>query len=109
VRAADAAVWRRLDLGAVTDRLQHVAPILVIEVAGTDEEESALREKADWYLGHGVRAVWLILPDTKDVVVVRSGSESRLGEGDRVPEMSELPGLCPEVVAFFVQLQGSQT
>lgn len=50
VRAADAAVWRRADLGPSVGRLGHTAPLLAVEVAGQDEDESVLRSKAEWYL-----------------------------------------------------------
>jgi Uma2 family endonuclease len=104
VRAADVAVWRRADVGAPVGRLQRVAPILAVEVAGTDEEEAVLREKASWYREHGIAVIWLVLPETREVLVLRAGSESRYACGERLPEAEELPGLSPEVAAFFAQL-----
>src|SRR5262245_7878991 len=44
-RAADAAIWRRADLGAYTGGLRRTPPVLAVEVAGRDESEALLREK----------------------------------------------------------------
>jgi Uma2 family endonuclease len=104
VRAADAAVWRRADVGAPVGRIQHVAPVLAVEVAGTDEEEAVLREKANWYREHGVAVIWLVLPETREVIVVRGSSESRHASAEQLPELEALPGLRPDVAAFFTQL-----
>jgi hypothetical protein len=41
IRAADAAVWRRADVGPSTRRLRHAPPILAVEVAGLDEDEQS--------------------------------------------------------------------
>ncbi|MBI2896547.1 MAG: Uma2 family endonuclease [Deltaproteobacteria bacterium] len=103
-RGADAAVWRRADVGSVTGRFQRVPPLLAVEVAGQDEGETELRIKASWYLEHGVRVVWLVLPDVREVVVVRPDGESRHGLGGRLPAIDELPGLEPPVDRFFKQI-----
>lgn len=103
-RAADAAIWRRADAGARHGGLRRVPPLLAVEVAGTDEDEAALRDKAGWYLGAGVRAVWLILPDSREVVVVTAGGERRYSIGEILPAHAELPELIPRVGDFFVQL-----
>ncbi len=81
-------------------------PVLAVEVAGQDDREPYLREKAHWYLERGV-AVWLVLPETREVLVL-SGSasarqESRHGASDQLPAHEALPGVTPEVVAFFSQ------
>jgi Uma2 family endonuclease len=104
VRAADAAVWRKADVRERTGRVRTVPPILAVEVAGQDEEERVLGDKARWYLGHGVRLVWLVLPETREVIVVEQASEQRFGHGERLPETELLPGLDPHVARFFAQL-----
>jgi Uma2 family endonuclease len=58
VRAADAAIWRRADRGAIAPRSQRVAPLLAVEVAGEEEREPALRDKARWYLDAGRWCGW---------------------------------------------------
>jgi Putative restriction endonuclease len=67
VRAAGAAIWRRSEVGPARGRLQHVAPVLAVEVAGVDEDEARLRDKAAWYLAHGVQVVWVVLPERREI------------------------------------------
>jgi Uma2 family endonuclease len=104
VRAADAAVWRAAEAGERSGRVRSVPPVLAVEIAGEDEEERVLKDKARWYLEHGVALVWLVLPDTREVVVIRAGGEQRFGRGQRLAATDLLPGLEPEVAQFFVQL-----
>ncbi|HKY39461.1 MAG TPA: Uma2 family endonuclease [Polyangiaceae bacterium] len=104
IRAADAAVWRRASVGPSVGRLRHVPPTLAVEVAGQDEDEAVLREKAGWYLRSGVAVVWLVLPESREVAVLCSGGETRYQRDDRLTEMEELPGLAPKVARFFAQL-----
>lgn len=106
IRAADAAVWRRADVGPSTGRLRHAPPVLAVEVAGQDEDEHSLREKAEWYLRHGVGIVWLILPESREVIVLRVGAESRHAAATQLAEDPRLPGLAPTVDRFFAQLEG---
>jgi Uma2 family endonuclease len=105
-RAADAAIWRRTDVGAQVGRLRRAPPVLAVEVAGVDEPEALLREKAGWYLGVGVATVWVVLPEAREVLVVTAQGEARCARGERVPEPEGLGGLAPEVGELFVQLEG---
>jgi Uma2 family endonuclease len=106
VRAAEAAVWRRRGLGRLTTKLATVAPILVVEVAGRDDGESELRDKAAWYLRRGVQIVWIAIPETLEVIVLTLAGESRHRRG-RLPRHAALPGLVPRVPEFFRQIRGS--
>jgi len=104
IRAADAAVWRRADVGPSTGRLRHAPPVLAVEVAGQDEDEQSLRGKAAWYVRHGVAIVWLILPESREVVVLGSGADARYAANADLPPDPRLPGLAPNVARFFAQL-----
>jgi Uma2 family endonuclease len=104
VRAADAAVWTRLAAGASIGKLRAAPPVLAAEVAGADEDEAALRDKAAWYLGHGVRVVWIVLPPVREALVLTANGESRHSKGDILPACSELPGLELPVARLFDQL-----
>lgn len=104
IRAADAAVWRSADATVRVGKLRRTAPVLAVEIAGQDEGESELRDKARWYLAHGVTIVWIVLPETREVVVVRGEGEARYAKGSRVAEDGELPGLAPAVADLFAQL-----
>jgi Uma2 family endonuclease len=104
IRAADAAVWSRAAVGPSVGRLRHVAPVLAVEVAGQDEDEAVLRKKAQWYLAAGVSLVWLVIPESREVLVFSGEAEQRFGRGQRLPEATELPSLHPDVDRFFAQL-----
>jgi hypothetical protein len=45
-----------------------------------------------------------VLPDTREVVVVTSGGDTRHGGLDRLPSNVLLPGLEPDVARLFAQL-----
>ena len=68
VRAADAAIWR-LNAGHPSG-FRRIAPVLAVEVAGEEETEALLRDKASWYLAAGVSVVWLVLPASREILVV---------------------------------------
>lgn len=103
-RGADAAVWRKDQGGPVDKRTLRFAPLLAVEIAGQDEDEEDLREKARWYIDHGVRVVWLVFPDRREVVILRDASDRRFRRDERLPEAPELPGLSPLVAELFDQL-----
>jgi Uma2 family endonuclease len=107
IRAADAAVWLRAQVGPATGRLRHAPPVLAVEIAGADDDEPAMREKARWYLSHDVEIVWIIVPSTREVIVIGSNHEWRLHRGQPIPPTEKLPGLSPDVASFFVQLDRS--
>jgi len=104
-RGADAAVWRKADVGTHTGGLRPVPPLLAVEIAGSDEGEPDLRAKAHWYLEHGVSCVWLVLPETREVVVLGVASESRFGTGSRLSSHPSLPDLAPQVGELVTQLE----
>jgi Uma2 family endonuclease len=104
VRAADGAIWRRADLGDRTGGFRRVPPLLAVEVAGKDEGENALREKARWYFDRGVKIVWVTLPASREALVLRPTREARCAQGETIPPDPELPGLVPAVARFFWQL-----
>jgi Uma2 family endonuclease len=60
VRGADAAVWRKADVGSASGGLRRAPPVLAVEVAGVDDTVELLREKAAWYLAQGTQVVWRI-------------------------------------------------
>lgn len=105
-RAADAAIWRRADVGAHTGGLRRQPPVLAVEVAGQDDTESYLRDKARWYLAVGVELVWLVLPQSREVVVITAQGESRHAHDATLASHPALPGLAPAVRELFVQLDG---
>lgn len=104
VRGADIAVWRRDVLGPIDGRYARVAPVLAVEVKGELEEEALLREKAKWYLAHGVEVVWLLLNADARVIVIDADGETTYGLLDHIPPRKSLPDLSPAVSELFRQI-----
>jgi Uma2 family endonuclease len=105
-RGADAAVWRRADLGPRRGKFRPVPPVLAVEVKGELEDEETLRAKAHWYLSHGVEVVWLLFPEERRVIVLTAGQEHLVGPSGRLPPHPSLPGLEPLLEELFEQLEG---
>jgi len=103
-RGADGAVWRRADVEPNDPGPVRVPPVLAAEVAGRDEGERQLRDKARWYLEAGVAIVWLLFPREREVLVVTRAEESRHHPGARLPPHPQVPGLTPLVEELFLQL-----
>ncbi len=103
-RGADAAIWRRREAEPRTGGFRRTPPVLAVEVAGRDEDELALREKAAWYLAAGVQLVWLVLPDSRELVELVQGQEQRLTASEEITGRASLPGLSLLVSELFEQL-----
>lgn len=103
VRGADIAVWRRADVGPHRGKFRRVPPLLAVEVAGEDEGERALLEKAAWYLDHRVKTVWLAFPEAREVVVV-TARRTRRCRGATLLDASALPALEISATELFRQL-----
>jgi Uma2 family endonuclease len=109
-RGGDAAVFRRADVGPYRKRFRHVPPILAVEVAGGDDEsEAVLREKARWYFDNGVAIVWIVLPETREVLVLTRAGESRHGMGETLPSSPLLPDLAPRVDELCAQVSAGES
>lgn len=106
VRAADAAIWRRDALAPNSGGFRRVPPILAAEVAGRDDTVDSLREKARWYLEHGVDVVWILVPATRSALVVTRAGETPVPAGGRLPAHPGLPGLAPLLGDVFRQIAG---
>ena len=101
VRAPDVAVFRAPDVDKSSPGYARAAPVLAVEVTGEREDETALREKARWYLAKGSEVVWLVLAESAEVVVLTAAGERRCALDDVLPEHPALPGLAPRVRALF--------
>jgi len=108
-RGADGAIWRRADVGAIPAGLFRVPPVLAAEVAGRDEGETQLRDKARWYLDAGVAVVWVLLPREREVLVITRAGECRHRLGERLPPGPHVAGLIPSVDELFTQISGERS
>lgn len=80
-------------------------PDIAIEVTMDEESASRLAYKAQLYLAHGARAVWIPDPDERAVYVLRGGADiSRLVPGDRLEEPDLLPGFSLTVDEIFAEI-----
>jgi Uma2 family endonuclease len=103
-RGADAAVWRRSEVGPLTGGYVRVPPLLAVEVVGKYDTERHLRSKAAWYLDWGADCVWLLYPKDRRVIILTAEGEATFGAGERLPERAATPGLAPLVDELFEQI-----
>ncbi len=79
-----------------------VVPDLAIEVVSPDDRGGEIRKKAREYLGHGMRQVWIVWPETREVVLHRSPKQIEVfEEGDELTSEDLLPGLRVSLNALF--------
>jgi hypothetical protein len=69
-----------------------------------EDAPDALRQKALWYLAHGVETAWLVLPESRSVEIVTATGSVEVRAGDVMQEPIALPDLHPKVADFFRQL-----
>lgn len=83
--------------GAVTQM-----PDLAVEIKSPDDSYITLREKALYYLKHGARLVWLIIPDKQAVEVFTADAPiTVLHAADSLDGGDVLPGFTLLVSAIF--------
>lgn len=81
-------------------------PDLAVEIKSPNDTMVELREKAAWYLQHGTRLVWLVLPDQQGVEVCRQDDNGALacktvGPNGILSGEDLLPGFKLEMVKLF--------
>ena len=92
----------RLPLDAWNAGYSEVVPDLVVEVASPSDSRRELNDKAQMWLRHGVRLVWVVQPDTRTVDVHAAvGPVATLGDDDALDGGDVLPGFSCAVRAVF--------
>ncbi|HXJ91808.1 MAG TPA: Uma2 family endonuclease [Terriglobia bacterium] len=92
---------RGLDL----DRRIAGAPALAVEVVSPTDLAQELAHKIDQYLAAGVRVVWVVYPNMREVHVFREGgAASVLGSDDSLEAPDLLPGFAIRVGELFDDL-----
>jgi Uma2 family endonuclease len=81
------------------------APDLVVEILSPDNRPSDVRAKLAQYFALGTRAVWVVDPDEKQIVVHDvPGITRSLGIGDTLDGGTLLPGFSCDVATIFAGL-----
>ena len=99
VREPDIAFFsaEKIPLDADIPGYAESVPDLVVEVASPSDSRTAVNDKALMWLRYGVRLVWVVRPDARQVDVHREGRPvAALGENDAFDGLDVLPGFsCP--------------
>lgn len=97
----------RLPLGAAPTGYSDVVPDLVVEVASPSDRPGELDERAQMWLGFGVRLLWVVHPDSETVEVHSVDSQrgvpqaETLTGGDELAGGSVLPGFTYPLRRLF--------
>jgi Uma2 family endonuclease len=82
-----------------------IAPDLAVEVVSPNDFYDDVVDKSDEYLRAGVRAVWIVSPMSRSVVIRGAdGSVRWLGVGDELSTDSVIPGFSCAVAELFLGL-----
>jgi Uma2 family endonuclease len=76
-------------------------PDLAVEIQSPDQPLKMLREKARYFLAHGTRIFWLVLPDKQLVEVYTPTDEQVLNVEDTLSGGDVLPGFTLAVRDIF--------
>ena len=103
VRGPDVAYYDDVtDSADVLAEYASVPPVVAVEVLSPEDRVNKVAEKVDEYLAFGVKQVWVVDPEEKDVAVHRPGQSMTLLEGDaELTGGDELPGFSCRVSDFF--------
>ncbi len=104
VRAPDAAfvAAARLPAGDLPDGYFPGAPDLAVEVISPSEAAADVQRKVVEYFEAGARLVWVVFPDTRQVVVFRSARESLALSADEALDGGDVvPGFTCRVSDLF--------
>ena len=79
-----------------------VPPVIAVEVLSPSDRVNRIAAKVDEYLAFGVKQVWVVDPESKDVAVHRPGKSMLLLEGDaELPGGNDPPGFSCRVSDFL--------
>jgi Uma2 family endonuclease len=76
-------------------------PDLAVEIKSPDDSLKELREKARYYLAHGTRLVWLVIPEKRFIEVYTADEEYILDESETLTGGDILPGFTLPVRDVF--------
>ncbi len=92
------------------DRYLRMAPDLAVEILSHDQDMARFVDKIQFYLGHGVRLVWVIDPTRATIAVLVPGQDARvLTIGNTLDGGEVLPGFSVPVADIFAQVSTTTT
>lgn len=92
----------------VTEGFVPLYPDLAVEVKAPHEDNSAIVDRAMFYLSRGTKLVWLVYPDQRLVDVMMGSSSKTLRNTDSLLGDDVLPGFSVPVTEIF-QLDPSES
>jgi Uma2 family endonuclease len=104
VRGPDVSFVRadRLPAADVAHRFYEGAPDLAIEIVSPDDRAAEVARTVQGYLRAGTRAVWVVYPDTRSIVVHGPDGLARLhGPDDAIDGGDVLPGFSAPVAELL--------
>jgi len=102
VRGADVAFLSREQTTNIPDGFLTIAPELVVEIVSPNDRWKDIREKIDEYFAIGVKQVWIVEPQSRQILAYTSPTEAvRYRAGDKLPAAHGLSGLEIAVDRIF--------
>jgi len=102
VRGADLAFVSRDQATAIPTGFLDFGPELVVEIVSPNDRWTDIREKIDEYFAIGVEQVWIVEPQSRQVLAYTSPTAAtRYRVGDKLPGAHGLAGLEIEVERIF--------
>ncbi len=104
VREPDVAFFSaaKVPPGVRVTGYSEAVPDLVVEIASPSDSRREVHDKAHMWLGHGVRLVWVVHPETRTIDVYRPDEAVvTLGDQDALDGLDVLPGFTCDVSAVF--------
>lgn len=84
------------------DEVHYLAPDLAIEIISPSERYHEIRAKLDDYFRSGVRQVWLVYPEKKQVVIHQpDGTATTYSEQDTLSSPEVLPDFTLDIKSLF--------
>jgi Uma2 family endonuclease len=102
VRAPDVAVVSAADAAQAPESgFVPFSPLIAIEVVSPSDSWNAVHKKAQGWLDHGAKVVWVVDPVDRLVVIHLPDRTTREVRGDATLVADALPGFTCPVAAFF--------
>jgi len=102
VRGADVAFLSRKQASKLPDSFLTLAPELVVEIVSPNDRWKEIREEIDEYFSIGVKQLWIVEPQPRQILVYTSPMEAvRYREGETLAAAYSLSGLEIPVTRVF--------